>query len=548
MKRRATAPPPTAAPQPVGSIDAPAAGAVLARDVLMVSGWVLFPSGPTARVEVRLGERSLGLAELGVPRADVEAELDLPGAGLAGFKLTCDLSAWPEADGDLELSAEAVSVADERLALGPSRVALAPPATRAEPALSPPHAGSHRGCRLLVCTHQLCLGGASRYLLETLEALIAMEAVDPVVLSPLGGPSQGMLEAAGIPVHVSGPAPMDDLVAYEGRVEELAAWAEPQGFEAVFVNTISPLVMAAAEAAGRIGLPALWAIHESFQPRVLWAGCSPQLRDRAEVVMGEARLAVFEAEATAAIFEPQLGERRLTLPYGLDMEPIEAVREGFDRKAARQRLGVPADADLAICVGSIDSRKAQAVLAQAFDLIAAKHPRAHLALAGAGDTVDTAALSEWVAASGSAGRIELIPTTPEIQQWYGVADLLVCASRIESLPRAMIEGMLWELPVLATRIFGLPDLVREQETGWLVEAGDTAALATALDAAFASGAEERQELGRAGRALVERRHRMAPYAATLADLLERAARGEKFSRAASAAAAAPASAPGSRRG
>ncbi len=281
---------------------------------------------------------------------------------------------------------------------------------------------------------------------------------------------------------------------------------------------------------------------------MLWRGCSPQVRARVEAATRNAQLAVFEAAATAAIYEPHLPGRCLTVPYGLDLGPIDVLRDGFDRGAVRRRLGVDADAELVLCVGTIDTRKAQAVLAQAFDLIAERHPRARLALAGAEDTPETAALAGWIGSSRSAGRIELIPTTPEIQQWYGVADLLVCASRIESLPRAVLEAMAWELPVLATSIFGLPELIDHGSTGWLCEPGDTGELAAALDRALATDAEERRRIGRAGRVLVEGRHAMGAYAAALADLLERAVTGARLSPASAAVGGGWASAPGSRPG
>ena len=522
------------APRVEGRLDEPAAGAMVERGLFTVSGWALFPGVATARVEIRLGDRPLGLAQMGIARADVAAELGEPGAAVAGFSLSCDLTSWPGPDGEIEVRALATSLAGERLELGPAPIEVVPaPPSAPEPARPSPRPGPSRraGRRTLVCTHQLCLGGASRYLVETLEHLLRRDAIDPVVVSPIGGPSRELLEDLGIPVHVCGEHPLADLEAYDGRVEELLAWAQPWDFEAAFVNTASPLVGPGAEVAGRLGIPALWAIHESFEPAVLWAGCSPGVRARLEVGMRAAELAVFEAEATAEMYESYLPGRCLTVPYGLDLEPLDAVRDGFDRDEARRRLGVPADAELVLCVGSIDPRKAQASLAQAFDSIAARHPRARLALAGAGDTADTRALAAWVASSGSADRIELVPTTPEIQQWYGVADLVVCASRIESLPRAVLEAMAWELPVLATRIFGLPELIEEGETGWLCEPGDTAILAGALDRALRSAPEERRRIGRAGRELIERRHGMDAYARAVAGLIDRAGRGEDLSAA-----------------
>ena len=73
--------------------------------------------------------------------------------------------------------------------------------------------------------------------------------------------------------------------------------------------------------------------------------------------------------------------------------------------------------------------------------------------------------------------MRLIPITPDVDPWYGMADILVCASDIESLPRTVLEAMAWETPVLATSVFGLPELIDDGETGWLCEPRDMLALA-----------------------------------------------------------------------
>ena len=80
--------------------------------------------------------------------------------------------------------------------------------------------------------------------------------------------------------------------------------------------------------------------------------------------------------------------------------------------------------------------------------------------------------------------------------------------------------MAWEKPVLATRVFGLPELIDDGETGWLCEPSDTMAAAAALDRALTSKAEERRQIGRAARGLVERRHSLPKYANQVAKLLD----------------------------
>jgi len=517
-----------------GKIDDPLRGAEPYRGTLYVRGWALFPSGPPAQLDLWLGEHSLGRARIGLPRPDIESRTGDPLAGVCGFDMTADLSKLDLDTGEAMLRALATSPHGEQHEL--PTVPIEIPASGEEndrgDDLPPPPARTPRpsesgGRPVLICTHQLNLGGAQLYLMDLLRALVEEGAVAPTVVSALDGALREDLEELGIPVHISSLVPLDDLSSHIGRVEELAAWAEGRGFEAAFVNTATAFAFPGAEAAAELGIPAVWAIHESFPPTVLWSNLEPEIRQRAETALADAALAIFEADATRRLFEPPVREGRgVALPYGLDFAPIEAARAGFDRAAARREAGIPEDAEVVLCVGTIEPRKAQLQLAQAFGSIAEAHPKARLVFVGARDDLDSEALADFVEAIDLGDRIELIPVTPDVHPWYQLADLLVCASDIESLPRTVLEAMAFETPVLATRVFGLPELIEDGETGWLCEPRDIKALAAGLDRALNSSPEERRRLGGAAREIVLRRHDLPTYGREVSKLLERVAAGE----------------------
>jgi D-inositol-3-phosphate glycosyltransferase len=517
-----------------GNIDDPLPGAEPHRGTLYIRGWVLFPSGPPAQLDLWLGDHSLGRARIGLPRPDIEGRTGDPLAGVSGFDMTADLSGLDFDPGRMMLRALATSPHGEQHEL--PLVAIEIPASDEEgdrdddlapPPPRTPRPSGRGGRPILVCTHQLNLGGAQLYLMDLLRALIEEGAVAPTVVSALDGVLREDLEALGIPVHLSSLVPIDEVGPHIGRVEELTTWAEGRGFEAVFVNTATAFAFPGAEAAAELGIPAVWAIHESFPPTVLWSNLKPEIRQRAETALSEAALVLFEADATRRLFEPPVREGRgLVLPYGLDFAPIDSARAEFDRSAARRMADIPGDAEVVLCVGTIEPRKAQLQLAQAFGSIAEAHPRARLVFVGARDDPDSEALANFVEATDLGDRIELIPVTPDIHPWYQLADLLVCASDIESLPRTVLEAMAFETPVLATSVFGLPELIEDGETGWLCEPRDMPALAAALDRALNSSPEERRRLGETAREVVLRRHDLATYAREVSKLLEQVAAGE----------------------
>jgi D-inositol-3-phosphate glycosyltransferase len=500
----------------------------LRRQFVFIKGWVLFPSEATDRVELFLEGKPLGRARLGVPRIDVSDEWRTPHASTSGFELNADLGAWDGPDGPASLVAVATSVSGERHQLEPVSFEISsepvpaaklPPPAPVESTLSGPRP------RVLVFTHQLGLGGAQLYLLDLLRQMVRTGAASFVVVSALDGPVREDLEAMGVPVHISSPVPFDDLGSHLGRIEEIAGWAEGRDFDAVFVNTATTLSSPGAEVAERLDLPLVWAIHESFPPSFLFGELIPEVRERLDRALQRSSFLVFEAEATKRLFEPVAGSAQcLMLPYGLDLDPIDEARASFDREATRRDLGVPDDARAIVCIGTVEPRKAQALLAQAFDRIADRHPRAHLYFVGGRKDHDSRALRRYIKAARNGDQMELIPLTPDVQSWYGIADLLVCASDVESLPRTVLEAMAWETPVLATRVFGLPELITDGETGWLCEPRDLKGLADGLDRALDSSPEESAVIARAARALVEERHSLERYGQEIAELLSIPAR------------------------
>ena len=84
--------------------------------------------------------------------------------------------------------------------------------------------------------------------------------------------------------------------------------------------------------------------------------------------------------------------------------------------------------------------------------------------------------------------------------------------------------MAWELPVLATAVYGLPELIDDGETGWLCGPRDVDALADGLRRALEASPAERDEIARRARELVERRHDLPKYGQRIGELIREVAR------------------------
>jgi len=353
-------------------------------------------------------------------------------------------------------------------------------------------------------------------------------SADCEIVAMHDGPLRERFEAAGMPVHLGDNFPVQSVERYEANQAELMAWLRHHDFDVALVNTLG--CFGGADAAIRLGIPVVWAIHESFALPQYWFTAfppgtpHPYVRERAEQSLRAAGAIVFEAEATRQLFLPYADAARLvTLPYGIEFDEIDAARSTASRADLRRRLGVADGTRVVLALGTIEARKSQSTLVQAFAQIADRHPDAQLVLVGASDATYcrdyAAAIRDHVERRGLTGRVRVEPITPEPYSWHALADVLVCSSDVESLPRVIMEAMAFGTPVLSTRVFGIPELIEDGRTGYLCEPRDVLDLAGALDRVLAAAPAELERVAVAGAARVRERHDPDRYAGELERLL-----------------------------
>jgi glycosyltransferase involved in cell wall biosynthesis len=383
--------------------------------------------------------------------------------------------------------------------------------------------------RLLVVTHDLGYGGAQLYLLDLLRRLSRRAGFTALVLAQADGPLRGSLESLGARVHITGRFPFEDAQLYDARLTELTALVGPQSCDVALVNTM--LAFPGVNLAERLDIPSVLAVHESYPPPVfldaLGNGGQPlpaAVREAAAGALGSADAVVFEADATRELYLGYADSARLlTLPYGIELDRIDAYRRRVTRERVRAGLGLTAADRVVLCMGTIEPRKGQGVLAEAFAEIAQRHPSARLVLAGGSSAAPFSAhleaVCDYVERSVLARRVQILPLRAPSYGWYLAADLTVCASDLESLPRVVLEAMACETPVLATRIFGIPEVIEHRRTGYLCAPRDLDALKTTLDGLLSTPASELDAVAKAGAARVRERHDPDHHASSIAELL-----------------------------
>jgi glycosyltransferase involved in cell wall biosynthesis len=211
--------------------------------------------------------------------------------------------------------------------------------------------------------------------------------------------------------------------------------------------------------------------------------------DRAFARGARRLIAISDAVRTFLVEAGHDPRKLVTVPYGLDEPP--AAPSAVTPESA----GVPGGVPLVLAVGRLIEQKDHRTLLRAFAVVRERQPEARLTILGSGPLeAETRAL---VASLGLGDRV-VLPGRLEIRDWLERADVFAHSSRWEGFGIVLLEAMLAGLPVVATRVSAVPEVVIDGETGLLVEAGDTESFAGALDRLL-SDPEAARGLGTAGR-------------------------------------------------
>lgn len=150
----------------------------------------------------------------------------------------------------------------------------------------------------------------------------------------------------------------------------------------------------------------------------------------------------------------------------------------------RQTLGIPADAKVILCVGRLSREKAQSDFIQAAAHIRTANPRRKIrfVIAGEGpdrymlrDLVKSFRLDDWVIFGGQIA---------DLSPYYTLADVAVLPSHSEGSPNVLLEAMASGLPIVATAVGGVPEIVQHEREALLVQKKNPSALARAIERLF----------------------------------------------------------------
>ena len=339
------------------------------------------------------------------------------------------------------------------------------------------------------------IGGAEKELLRLLER-IDRTRYDPLAVCPPGGPLFDELERLKVSVYpMSLPAwrKLRDLPAIPQSVRSLARLIKELSIELVHVNDYwwGPLATLASKSAG---VPCVVHIRQEIEPRRV-----NQYRLRTPRKL----IAVSEGIRKVAVAAGVAPDRIAVLYSGVDRSESVDETKG-DRKRIRERHGLSEEQLVIGTIANLFPRKGCEVLIAAVGEIAPRNPDLHCLIVGGGDRSYRDELNRLVRERGLNERVTFAGFQGEVPAYLAAMDVFVLPSLMEGFGIVLLEAMAAGRAVVASAVGGIPEIVEDRVTGFLVPPKDPHALAEKVQCRL-DHPEVRGEMGDAGRKRVSER-------------------------------------------
>jgi glycosyltransferase involved in cell wall biosynthesis len=335
------------------------------------------------------------------------------------------------------------------------------------------------------------VGGQERVALDlaTRQRARGHQVIAISLAPPPEGPLAEELRAAGIAAHtVAKLGPSVDLTL----PVRLGNLLRRERVNVLHSHNPQPLIYGgiAAKLAGAVMIQTRHGVAR-FSERQEW------------LVKQAARLAdacVFVSRELARTVGPELAPgRSWVIENGVDLGRF--FPEAGDRQAVRAELGIPPEATVIGTVSRmVELKNIPGMIRAAWPLLG---ERVHLVVVG--DGADRPNVERTLAGGDRAGAVHLLGARSDVARLLRAFDLFALFSRTEGHPIVVLEAMATGLPVLATPVGGIPGILDEGETGFLVPSGDEAALRAKLVELLAAPARL-VEVGKRARAVALERY------------------------------------------
>lgn len=354
--------------------------------------------------------------------------------------------------------------------------------------------------RILWLIDHLGIGGAERLLVTYLRALDRDLFEPRVCVFKIrdGNPIAKEIKALGIPVdhlpiaRLRYPANLPRLLRYLRRSKTELIHTQLE-----FSNTLGSL------AAWLLRIPSVSTLHGVDAPRR-----GDKAYRRLPLMWWSLRLfcdqVIAVSEATRGHYMHQSGdtdEKIVTAYNGIDLSRFRSLDQS-EVVAGRRALGIPADSIILITVSVLRQPKGIQYMIEAMPSIVSSLHNAYYLIVGDGQYGDE--LRALASRRGLDDHIVFTGHREDIPELLAISDIFALPSLGDALPTVLAEAMASNLPIVATAVGGIPEMVEHQRNGILVEPADSEMLAESC-VRLITDPFLAQEMAHEGRKIVEER-------------------------------------------
>lgn len=331
--------------------------------------------------------------------------------------------------------------------------------------------------------------GAQRSLF-TLVTNLPERDVEPLVLLPSDGVLADHYRRVGVNVHV---LPLNEKVnRFGGEIPEMSLagklgvtkalleynwrvsrWLKKRRIDIVYANDLRALLYVGL--AGRLTRrPVLWYVRADGQPSIL-SHLGLRLADRVILIADGVR-SLFTARDNA-----RFQGKFVVLHTGFALD--DGLVDANVGRRIRDIYGIPRDAIVIGIVASVTQRKGHDLLIAAIDKLQNYRNDIHLMIVGdvaVGHENYRAKLAGMIDRFGLQENVHWVGYQEKVSDYYNAMDLVALPSRSEGLPRTIIEALGMGLPVVATDVGGVREILTSEILGRVVPPEDVESLARAI--------------------------------------------------------------------
>jgi len=209
-------------------------------------------------------------------------------------------------------------------------------------------------------------------------------------------------------------------------------------------------------------------------------------------------------------------QKKIQIIYnGVDLKKFNVASPEVSLRQ-REKLSIEKDKKIFISVGRLHKIKAQSLLVDAAYILKKQYGNFHIIIVGSGD--EYGVLKDRIQRFGLESQVTLAGKKDNVQDFLQASDVFILTSKEEGFGLSVVEAMASGLPVIATKVGGVPEIIEDGETGFLIKSQNINELVDKMSFFMKLSDEKRRSIGVRARRVVEEKFSITKMMHSYTDL------------------------------